>query len=138
MERRRWKDNQPQQTLTDFAQAARDAAKEENAPLIDLHAMSLQFYAAMGTEKSLKAFVHYPANTFPGQTEELKDDTHFTAYGAYELAKCVVEGIKTQVPQLAKFLAADVKPFDPSQPDAIENVNIPSSLLQPTEKPAGN
>ncbi len=138
MERRRWDGDKPLQTLTDFAQAARDAAHEENVPLIDLHAMSLQFYAALGPEKSRAAFVHYPANTFPGQTEALKDDTHFNAYGGYELAKCVVLGIQKQVQDLAKLLAADVKPFAPSTPDKIEDVKIPASALKATEKPAGS
>ena len=138
MERRRWDGDKPLQTLTDFAAAARQAAKEEDAPLIDLHAMSLQFYGALGPEKSLKAFVHYPANTFPSQTEALKDDTHFNSYGAYELAKCVVLGIQAQVPQLAKLLADDVKLFDPSKPDEFDDVKIPPSPLVPTTKPAGN
>lgn len=138
MERRRWKEDQPQQTLSDFAEAARQTAKEENVPLIDLHAMSLRFYAALGPEKSLKAFVHYPENTFPGQTEALKDDTHFNAYGGYELARCVVEGLKTSVPELAKLLAADVTPFDPSQPDKLDAVRIPASAIKLTTKPAGS
>lgn len=138
MERRRWKENAPQQTLSDFAQAAREAAKEENAPLLDLHAMSLQFYGSLGPKKSLKAFVHYPANTFPEQKEALKDDTHFNAYGAYELARCIVEGIKTNLPDLAKNLAHDVAPFDPTKPDSVEAVIIPSSPLKPVVKPAGN
>ena len=138
MERRRWDGDKPLQTLSDFAEAARQAAKENNVPLIDLHAMSLQFYGAIGPEKSLKAFVHYPANTFPGQTVALKDDTHFNAYGGYELARCVVEGIKAQVPELAKLLVADVTDFDPSKPDAFDDVKIPASPLKPTEKPSGN
>ena len=36
-------------------------------PLIDLNAMSKTLYEAWGEEKSVKAFVHYPANTFPGR-----------------------------------------------------------------------
>lgn len=138
MERRRWKDNQPQQTLTDFAEAARQTAKEENVPLLDLHAMSLQFYEALGPEKSLKAFVHYPANTFPGQSEALKDDTHFSAYGGYELARCIVEGIKQNVPELAKLLADDVKSFNPSKPDDITQWHLPLSPLRVTQTPEGN
>ena len=138
MERRRWDGNKPLQTLSDFAEAARQTAKEENVPLIDLHAMSLQFYAALGPEKSLKAFVHYPAGTFPGQNEALKDDTHFSAYGGYELARCVVESIKTNVPQLAKFLANDVAPFDPSQPDDITKWHLPLSPLRVTRTPEGS
>lgn len=29
-------------------------------------------------KESRKAFVHYPANTFPNQDKELHDDTHFS------------------------------------------------------------
>jgi lysophospholipase L1-like esterase len=76
MERRRWKDGKPQQTLTDFAAAVRQVGEEPKIPVIDLHAMSLEFYQALGEEGSRKAFVHYPPNTFPGQNAPLKDDTH--------------------------------------------------------------
>lgn len=139
MERRRWDGDKPLQTLADFAEAARQTAQEEKVAVIDLNAMSLKFYAAMGAEKSKKAFVHYPMGTFPGQTAELKDDTHFNAYGGYELAKCVVEGIKTQVPALAKFLTDDAAPFfDPSLPDAVETWNLPASAALTVIKPEGN
>ena len=82
----------------------RQTGKEDNVPVIDLNAMSKILYEAWGPEKSIKAFVHFPANTFPNQKEELKDNTHFTSYGAYELAKCIVNGIKQNVPSLAKYL----------------------------------
>jgi lysophospholipase L1-like esterase len=138
MERRRWDGDKPLQTLSDFAEAARQAAQEENVPLIDLHAMSLQFYRALGPEKSKGAFVHYPANSFPGQTEPLKDDTHFNAYGGYQLARCVVEGIRQKVPELAELLADDVGPFDPSKPDDITQWHLPLSPLRVTQTPEGN
>ena len=78
------------------------------------------------------------ANTFPGQTAELKDDTHFNAYGAYELARCMVDGIRDQVPALATHLRSEVGPFDPTKPDAPDSIAIPPSALKPVEKPAGN
>jgi lysophospholipase L1-like esterase len=84
-------------TLSDFPEAMRQTAIEENVALIDLNAMSKVLYEAWGPVNSLKAFVHYPANTFPGQEKELKDDTHFNTYGAYEIARCIV---KTQFPLL--------------------------------------
>ena len=74
-------------TLGDYPEAVRQTAKEQNVPLIDLNAMSKTLFETMGPDGTLKAFVHYPANTFPGQTVALKDDTHFNTYGAYELAK---------------------------------------------------
>ncbi|RYX86528.1 rhamnogalacturonan acetylesterase [bacterium] len=139
MERRRWSDEgKPQPTLADYAEATRQVASEENIPVIDLNAMSLKFYEAMGPEASQKAFVFYAANTFPGQKEALKDNTHFNNYGAYELARCIVEGIKANVPALAKSLADDVKSFDPAKPDSAESFNLPVSPLAASEKPAGN
>jgi lysophospholipase L1-like esterase len=73
-------------SLGDYPEAMRQTGKEENVLVIDLNAMSKILYEAWGPQKSLKAFVHFPANTFPNQKEELKDNTHFTSYGAYELA----------------------------------------------------
>jgi hypothetical protein len=113
--------------------------EEENVPVIDLNEMSVKFYTALGNEGSVKAFVHYPANTFPGQDKPLADDTHFNSYGAYELARCVAEGIKSKVPELAKKLLPDTGTFDPAHPDAPDSVQIPASLsVGANVKPAGS
>jgi lysophospholipase L1-like esterase len=138
MERRRWLGDQPQPTLADFAAAGRQVASEEGTPLIDLNAMSLKFYAALGPDKSTKAFVHYPANTYPGQVKELKDDTHHNPYGGYELARCVVEGIKSAIPALAPYLTPTPGPFDPSKPDSPDTFSIPASPFSVVQKPAGS
>lgn len=140
MERRRWAGGQPQPTLADFAEAARQVAAEEKTPLIDLNAMSLKFYTALGPDGSTRAFVHYPAHTFPGQNAELKDDTHHNAYGAYELARCVVEGIKAGVPALTGYLRNPAASFDPSHPDSPDSLHIPASPIAaaPPQKPAGS
>ena len=66
------------ETLGDYPEANRKVAKEENVALIDLNAMSKIMYEAWGPDESIKAFVHFPANTFPGQDKKLKDNTHFT------------------------------------------------------------
>jgi hypothetical protein len=99
--------------------------------------MSKTLYEAMGPEQSTKAFVHYPANTFPGQDKPLKDDTHFNNYGAYELAKCVIEGVRAAKLPLAERIADDVKPFDPTKPDPLDTFAVPASPLRPTPPPAG-
>jgi len=124
MERRRWSGGQPFETLSEYAEAVRQVGAKQNVPVIDLHRMSLAFYEALGETDSKRAFVHYPANTFPRQATPLKDDTHHNTYGAYELARCVVEGIRSAVPELAKHLRKDVGTFDPWHPDAPETVKI--------------
>lgn len=126
-------------TLADYAEAVRQEGSEDNVPVIDLNAMSLKLYAALGEENSKKAFVFFPANTYPGQTKPLADNTHHCAYGAYELARCIVEGIKSNVPALATHLRQDAGTFDPAKPDPVESVNIPASPVNgTTEKPAGS
>jgi hypothetical protein len=62
-----------------YPEAMRQLAMQQNVVLIDLNTMSKISFEALGPEGSLKGFVHYPAHTFPGQEEELKDDTHFNA-----------------------------------------------------------
>jgi lysophospholipase L1-like esterase len=125
-------------TLEEYPEAMRQLAKEENVPLIDLNAMSKSFYEALGPEISKKAFVHYPANTYPGQDKPLADDTHFNPYGAYELAKCVTEGIRINIPELAKFIRDDWIEFNPSQPDPVNGFRWYESPSVNLVKPEGN
>jgi lysophospholipase L1-like esterase len=125
-------------TLGEYPAAMREEAKEQNVPLIDLNAMSKQLYEAWGPEQSIHAFVHYPAHTFPGQDQELKDDTHFNAYGAYELAKCVVNGIKANIPALVGRLYPNLPTFDPTHPDPLAGFHLPMSRKITIHKPDGN
>jgi lysophospholipase L1-like esterase len=125
-------------TLGDYPEAMRRTAAEVGAPLVDLTAMTTAFYEALGPEGSKRALVHYPAGAFPGQAEALSDDTHFNDYGAYEVARMVVESLRRQHHFLARFLRDDVAPFDPSHPDPVEGFAVPRSPFTTTEKPAGS
>jgi len=125
-------------TLSDYPEAMRQTAKEENVMLIDLNAMSKLLYEAWGEKESIKAFVHYPANTFPNQKEELKDNTHFNPYGAYELASCIVSSILKQNLVLIKFIGKNIPSFDPAQSMAVEKFYWPPSPIAEAIKPDGN
>jgi lysophospholipase L1-like esterase len=125
-------------TLGDYPEAMRQVAKEEEVVLIDLNAMSKALYESWGAEGSLKAFVHYPAHTFPGQDTELKDDTHFNTYGAYELARCVVHGIANSSLPLKEYLIPEKISFLPNQPDPVDRWYWPLSPLTYAAKPDGN
>jgi len=139
MHRRRFDDNgQIINTLENYPEAMRQTAVEENVPVIDLNAMSKLFYEAMGPENSKKAFVHYPANTYPGQEKALADDTHFNPYGAYELAKCIVEGIRKNNLDLAKYLIDGLPAFDPAHPDPVNEFHWYESPSVNLIKPDGN
>ncbi|MEO6523386.1 MAG: rhamnogalacturonan acetylesterase [Mucilaginibacter sp.] len=122
-------------TLGDFPAAARKVAADEGIAMIDLNAMTADFYNALGKDNSTKAFVHYPANTYPGQDKPLADDTHFNGYGAYEIAKCIIEGIKLNHLNLEKFLI-DSPHFDPSHPDDVNTFSLPLAPPSPVLKSA--
>lgn len=132
------KDGKIVNTLLEYPDAVRKLAADENVALIDLNAMSKILYEAWGVEDSKKAFVHYPANTFKNQPMPLQDNTHFNSYGGYELAKCVVEGIRKNVKGLSKYLRKDYKQFNPSTPDKFEDFYMPLSPFVEIEKPDGN
>lgn len=125
-------------SLGNYPEAMRQTAKEAGVALIDLNAMSKILYEAWGPVESVKAFVHVAANTHPNQPNEVKDNTHFSAYGAYQLAKCVVNGIKQNVPQLALYLKKDLSLFDPSHPDDFTAWSLPASSFIGSLKPDGN
>jgi len=124
-------------TLGDYPQATRDLAAEEKVGLIDLNAMSKTLFEAMGPDGTLKAFVHYPAGTFPGQDAELKDDTHFNAYGAYELARAIVQAIRDQHLPLEQYLRPGIPAFDPAHPDSLASWSLPPSPAISIETPYG-
>ncbi len=73
----------------------------------------------------------------PGQVTALKDETHFNNYGAYELARCVVEGIRIAKLPLAEHLTDTLAPFDPARPEPVEGFDLASSPLRSTTVPAG-
>jgi hypothetical protein len=114
-------------SLEDYPEAVRQLAREEAVALVDLYAVGKTLFEALGPEASKKAFVHYPAGSFAGQSEELKDDTHFSTYGAYELARAVVAGIRSSGLPLAKHLVREETSFDPSHPDPVEAWDLPTS-----------
>ncbi|MCW1924678.1 rhamnogalacturonan acetylesterase [Luteolibacter arcticus] len=109
-------------TLGGYPDAVRSVAKEMDVALVDLHAMSRTLYQALG-DKVGAAF---------------QDGTHHNNYGSYELAKCVVEGIRTKIPELAKQLRPEVTRFDPAKPDKPEDFHYPASPMKDLTKPDGD
>lgn len=110
-------------TLGDYPEAVRTVAREQKVAFIDLHAMSAQFYEALGPKQIDAAF---------------QDGTHHNNYGSYELAKCVVAGIRAAKLGLAENLATDVTSFDPTKPDPITSFKMPASPQASTIKPDGS
>lgn len=127
-----------QETHLDYPDAMRAVAKREGVPVIELHDMTRTFFETLGYEGSKKALVHYPANTFPGQDKPLADNTHFNPYGAYEVAKMVVMGMKQlQLPVIGE-LKTEWQDFDAAHPDDPDAFVWYQAQKQDVTKPDGN
>lgn len=127
-----------QNTHGDYPEAMKTVAGREAVPVIDLTRMSTAFYEALGEEGSKRSLVHYPANTFPDQNQPLADNTHFNPFGAWEVAKMVVMGLKQIGCPLAACLRSDWQDFDPQQPDDADAFVWHMSTGSSLTKPDGN
>lgn len=111
-------------SLGDYPEAVRRTAREEHVPLIDLNAMSAKFYEALVPRDAHKAFAG-------------RDTTHQDDYGSYELAKCIVQGIKDDKLPIAKYLYP-MPTFNPAHPDPVDQFDIPAEPRSgPAHRPYG-
>ena len=134
--------NDDQKTLRnthgDYPEAMRTVSRRENVPLIELNGMTHTFYEALGFEGSKRALVHYPVNTFPDQPKALADNTHFNPFGAWEVAKMIVMGLKQMDSPLVQYLRTDWQDFDPAHPDSPDEFIWYPSGNTDLVKPDGN
>ena len=86
-------DGKVRNSLGDYPEAVREVARDEKVMLIDLHAMSKEFYESLGPDKSKSAFV---------------DNTHTNEYGGYEFARYIAEMIQKSDLPLAKLVIEDL------------------------------
>lgn len=108
-----------------YTDAVRAVAGEKGCALIDLQACSARFYEALGERRSHLAFA------------TMQEGTHHNSYGSYEIAQCVVMGIRLARLDLAGLIRDDFGGFDPSRPDPPEHFRIlrspPAARITPLE-----
>jgi lysophospholipase L1-like esterase len=96
-------------TLAEYAQAMRIVAREEKVALIDLNLLSVRLYEALGPAVAPRAFA-----------DGGDDKTHHNDYGARQLARAVIEGLRLADPRLTggleRHVAADAGTLDLAQP----------------------
>ncbi|MBC2607971.1 rhamnogalacturonan acetylesterase [Pelagicoccus albus] len=114
-------------SLGDYPKAMREVAKKAKVTLIDLQPMSVKLYEALGEEDSPKAF-----------SNDGKDITHHNNYGAYELAKCVIEQVSKSKLPLAELIVDDFAGFDPASPDDVDTFDMAASPFSSDIAPLGN
>jgi lysophospholipase L1-like esterase len=104
-------------SLLAYAKAAVAAGKEFGCPSIDLNSMNLNVNQALGATLAGRAY---------------NDGTHPSNYGGYLLSRCIVEGIKQDKLDIAKFIRPDAGTFDTAHPTP-----LPDDFKQPADVPTG-
>lgn len=137
-QRRAFENGKLTPTHGDFPDAMRKVADTLNVPVIDLTRLTTTMYESWGDAPSRKAFVQYPANTFPGQDKELEDNTHFNSFGANEIALAVVNEMKAQQLAIVKLLKKDAPAYNTAKPNQIKDWTLPMSPRFDNTKPYGN
>ena len=132
MNRHTFQGNVVTNSLQGFPDAARTAAKDKSGALIDLNALSKTLYEALGPDGS-EAFFEHDSGPNPKY-----DGTHHSPYGAYELAKCIVQGVKQNKLELAKHIVDDYQDFDPAKPDKEADFKVPPTPRVAKETPLGS
>lgn len=102
----------PKTSVGGLPERMRALAKKLNVVYLDLNQHSINLQNALGSNKE-KMYMY-----------TAKDKTHFCEYGAYELARSIVEEIKAKVPALAAHLREDHVGFDSNKPDAFDVLTI--------------
>ncbi|MFM8449462.1 MAG: rhamnogalacturonan acetylesterase, partial [Haliscomenobacter sp.] len=68
----------------------------------------------------------------------IADDTHFSNYGAYLLAQCIVYALQEQQHPLAAYLQKNLPAFEPGKPMPAQQFLMPASPDIWLVKPEGN
>jgi len=78
-----------------YADAVREVAAKDKAPLIDLDEQSKTLLQQFGPENSKWLFNYLDPGEHPNYPDGHKDDTHFNELGARKMAEIVLAAIKS-------------------------------------------
>ncbi len=131
MNRHTFTDGKVTNSLQEYPQLAREAAAETGSALIDLNEKSKTLYEAFGEKESLVLFEH-------SADWSKMDATHHSPFGAYELAKIIVQGLRDNKLPVAAQVIDGLPAFDPAHPDKEADFKIPPSVSFAADKPFGS
>lgn len=91
-------------THGEYPDAVRKVAQELKVPLIDMHKKTEMLIKKFGEEGSKKLFLILKPEENPNYPKGIDDNTHLSDFGAEELAKLGIEGIRETKLKLRKNL----------------------------------
>ncbi|WP_339898606.1 rhamnogalacturonan acetylesterase [uncultured Gilvimarinus sp.] len=87
-----------------YADLVREVAASQKVTLLDMEAITREYFQAMGDEFSALRFMHIAPDLHPNYPIGVTDDTHLNHLGAREVAQLVLTELKRQQHPLAKQL----------------------------------
>ena len=131
MNRHTFVDGNVVNSLEEYPQLAREAAAEDWCRAHRSYAESKILYETFGEKGSLHLFEHNADYT-------QMDGTHHSPFGAYELAKLIVQSLIDDKLPVAQQVVDGWTRFDPAHPDDESDFHVPPSTTFATAKPLGN
>jgi lysophospholipase L1-like esterase len=109
LSRRQWgSDGKIHSTLVPYVAVVKKIATDNQVPLIDLHARSIELYEKIGREGTDEISPPKTADSKNGDTATTQgsklDGTHLNSKGSVVIGKIVAEELKKAVPDLAAYI----------------------------------
>ncbi len=90
--RRKWSEaGELVDTHGDYPAALRAVAVEEKVPLLELNVLTTELERGHGVEGSKRLHLYYAGGVYERWKEPVKDDTHYSEYGAARVAALAVQ-----------------------------------------------
>jgi lysophospholipase L1-like esterase len=93
--RRQWDDQgRFVEPPSEYVVVTREVAARERAPLLELRGATVALERNLGVEGSIALHLHLPPGAHPEHPPGVKDNTHYNAHGALEVARLAVQEIR--------------------------------------------
>jgi lysophospholipase L1-like esterase len=79
-------------SFPDYVNKVHELVNETGVAMIDLSARSRAYLNSIGPEAAKDVFMHLSPGEYPAYPDGITDDTHFSEYGADQMARIVSEG----------------------------------------------
>lgn len=107
----------------DYPDVVRQVAAAEQVPFIDLWAKSKNLLERFGAESSKMLFLHLPDKLYESAPNGKQDNTHFSPFGAAQIAALVAEGVRESALPLREQLKKS--PFPEKYAHELPQVGTP-------------
>lgn len=85
-----------------YPDLTREVAREMSVPLVDMHRSSERLLRELGATRSKQLFLHIPAGIYGSLPDGRRDDTHFSEFGAWWMARLFVDELRTIDAEIAR------------------------------------